>query len=262
MRALRRLLDAVAPHFEAGGRFEKLFPAYEAIDTLLYSPSHVTRTASHVRDGLDLKRMMSIVVVALVPCILVAVYNTGYQASFAISQGASPLDDWQSGLFTALGGSFDPESFFFCCLLGALYFVPILVVCYAVGLGIEIASAIPGFGKCLQVSNTFRAPAAASDDSDGAFSFFQHFPQARDVGIGGNLQYSSCPAHGGQPVAQCTLQILRKCNHHRSGSAVACDVEGTTYDLGDILTVRQLYYCLCDTAVELVVVDLLKSPTP
>ncbi len=84
MRPLRRMLDGIAPHFEKGGRFERLYPAYEAIDTLLYSPDSVTRTASHVRDGLDLKRMMSLVIVALVPCVLAAVYNTGLQANLAI----------------------------------------------------------------------------------------------------------------------------------------------------------------------------------
>ncbi len=141
MRPLRRMLDSIAPHFEEGGRLERLYPAYEAIDTLLFSPDTVTRTASHVRDGLDLKRMMSLVIVALVPCIVAAVYNTGLQASLAISAGASPLEDWQSELFTSLGGSFDPESFFYCSLLGALYFAPTVLVCYAVGLGIEIVSA-------------------------------------------------------------------------------------------------------------------------
>jgi len=141
MQPLRRLMDTIAPHFEEGGRFEKLYPAYEAIDTLLYSPDSVTRTASHVRDGLDLKRMMSIVIVALIPCVAVAIYNTGFQASLAVSAGAFPLEDWQSGLFAALGGRFDPESVLSCSLLGALYFVPTVLVCYAVGLGIEIVSA-------------------------------------------------------------------------------------------------------------------------
>ncbi len=141
MQPLRRMLDTVAPHFEEGGRFERLYPAYEAIDTLLYSPDTVTRTASHVRDGLDLKRMMSLVIVALIPCVVAALYNTGLQASLAISAGASPLEDWQSGVFTSLGGRFDPESVLFCCLLGALYFVPVVLVCYAVGLGIEVVSA-------------------------------------------------------------------------------------------------------------------------
>lgn len=141
MRPLRRLLDSVAPHFEEGGRFEKLYPAFESIDTLLYSPATVTRTASHVRDGLDLKRTMITVIIALVPCVLAAIYNTGYQASLAVEAGGAPIEGWQSALFAALGGSFDSQSFLLCVALGALYFLPVLVVCYTVGLGIEIASA-------------------------------------------------------------------------------------------------------------------------
>ena len=141
MKALRRQLDRMAPHFEKGGRFENFYAAYESIDTLLYSPGHVTRTASHLRDGLDLKRMMSIVIVALLPCVAAAIYNTGYQASQAVSFGAVPLADWQSGLYVMLGGGFDSASVFWCCVLGALYFVPVVLVCYGVGLGIEIVSA-------------------------------------------------------------------------------------------------------------------------
>ena len=141
MRRLRAALDRVAPHFEAGGRFEKMYPAYEALDTLLYTPGHVTRTASHVRDGLDLKRMMTIVVVGLLPCIAMAFYNTGYQANLAISLGASPLDDWQSGLYAALGASFDPENAWLCLLLGGLYFLPVLAVVFATGGLIEVATA-------------------------------------------------------------------------------------------------------------------------
>ena len=141
MGRLRRLLDRIHAHVEKGARFEQLYAAYEAVDTLLYSPGLTTRTASHVRDGLDLKRMMSFVIVALIPCVLVAVYNTGYQANLAISLGAAPLDDWQSALFVGLGGDFDPGSAPFCWLLGALYFMPVLLVCYGVGLGIEVVSA-------------------------------------------------------------------------------------------------------------------------
>ena len=141
MKRLRRLLDSIHPHVEKGARFEKLYAAYEAVDTLLYSPGLTTRTASHVRDGLDLKRMMSFVIVALIPCVLVAIYNTGYQANLAISLGASPLGDWQSALFVDLGGDFDPESAPSCWLLGSLYFVPVLLVCYGIGLGIEVVSA-------------------------------------------------------------------------------------------------------------------------
>ena len=78
MKPLRNLLDRVEPAFHKGGKLEKLYPLYEAIDTFLYTPGEVTSGASHVRDGMDLKRMMITVVVALGPCIIMAMLNTGY----------------------------------------------------------------------------------------------------------------------------------------------------------------------------------------
>ena len=65
MKALRERMDRLSSHFEAGGRLERLGPVWEALDTLAYTPGEVTRTASHVRDGLDYKRLMTIVVIAL-----------------------------------------------------------------------------------------------------------------------------------------------------------------------------------------------------
>ena len=88
---LRRLLDRQARHFEPGGRLEKLYPLWEAQDTILYTPGTVTDGPSHVRDGLDLKRLMMTVVFSLAGCVLMALYNTGYQANVAISRGAPSL---------------------------------------------------------------------------------------------------------------------------------------------------------------------------
>ncbi len=82
--ALRDLLDRIGPHFEKGGRLERLYPLWEAADTFLYAPSSVTRTGSHVRDALDLKRMMMTVVIATLPCVYMALYNTGLQANLAL----------------------------------------------------------------------------------------------------------------------------------------------------------------------------------
>ena len=142
-KLLRNSLDKVAPWFEPGGKLEKLYPLWEAQDTFLYTPPDRTRTGSHVRDALDLKRMMITVVVALVPCILFAMWNTGYQAHKAIAAGALPLETWQTWLYQdALGLSFSPGNPILCALHGALYFVPILVVTFAVGGGIEAFSAI------------------------------------------------------------------------------------------------------------------------
>ncbi|MFH5803062.1 NADH:ubiquinone reductase (Na(+)-transporting) subunit B [Alienimonas sp. DA493] len=84
MKLLRSSLDKFAPLFEKGGKLEKLYPAYEAADTFLYTPGEVTEGPSHVRDGMDLKRMMTLVIVALIPAIFMACYNTGYQANRAL----------------------------------------------------------------------------------------------------------------------------------------------------------------------------------
>ena len=84
MKLLRSTLDKTAPLFEKGGKLEKLYPAYEAGDTFLYTPGEVTDGPSHVRDGMDLKRMMTLVIVALIPAIFMACYNTGYQANRAL----------------------------------------------------------------------------------------------------------------------------------------------------------------------------------
>jgi Na+-transporting NADH:ubiquinone oxidoreductase subunit B len=96
MRFLRELLDRHAHHFERGGRLEKLFPLYEATDTFLYTPATVTRAGAHVRDALDLKRMMILVVVALIPCTLMAMYNTGLQALTALDGAkVAALEGWR-----------------------------------------------------------------------------------------------------------------------------------------------------------------------
>ena len=142
MQPLRRILDQIAPNFEKGGSLEKFYPVYELLDTGAFTPGHTTRTASHVRDALEMKRMMITVVVALIPVMLVSIYNTGYQANYAISQGAEPLPDWHTIIFTTLGGQFDPGSFIACVALGALYYLPVLIATFATGGLIELGSAI------------------------------------------------------------------------------------------------------------------------
>ena len=130
---LRRLLDRQAHHFEPGGKLEKLYPLWEAQDTILYTPGTVTGGPSHVRDGLDLKRLMMTVVFSLAGCVFMALYNTGYQANVAISRGAPQLATWQTRAVEALGFGFGPEDVVACLVHGALYFVPVLVVTFAVG---------------------------------------------------------------------------------------------------------------------------------
>ena len=133
MKLLRRLLDRQAHHFEPGGRLEKLYALWEAQDTILYTPGQVTAGPAHVRDGLDLKRMMMTVVIALAGCVYMAFYNTGYQANLAIAAGAPLLDTWQTAAVEALGLGFAPDDWLACVVHGGLYYLPVLAVTLAVG---------------------------------------------------------------------------------------------------------------------------------
>ena len=142
MRIIRNFLDKQEPLFKKGGVLEGLYPFYEANDTLLYTPGEVTKGGVHVRDALDLKRMMITVVVALLPCIAMAFWNTGYQANLFVEQGAAPLHSWQEALYVALGGNYNPSDHFQNILHGALYYVPILAVTFLIGGHIEVAFAI------------------------------------------------------------------------------------------------------------------------
>ena len=138
MKVLRDLLDQAAPLFERGGKLERLYPAYEAADTFLYTPGEVTRGASHVRDSLDLKRMMITVVVALIPCIFMAMWNTGYQANLAMeSLGLTSAGGWRGVVIDALEIGYNPGNIFANLFHGALYFVPVFLVCNIVGGHIE-----------------------------------------------------------------------------------------------------------------------------
>jgi Na+-transporting NADH:ubiquinone oxidoreductase subunit B len=133
MRFLRRLLDAQGHHFEKGGRLSGFYPLWEAQDTILFTPGKVTSGPSHVRDGLDLKRMMMTVVIALGGCVAMAMYNTGYQANLAIARGAMPLDTWRTSLVGMLGVGFAPDDLLACVAHGAAYYLPVLLVAFAVG---------------------------------------------------------------------------------------------------------------------------------
>jgi Na+-transporting NADH:ubiquinone oxidoreductase subunit B len=130
---LRALLDRVGTHFRRGGRLAALHSLYEAVDTFLYTPADVTAGPSHVRDSLDLKRVMAIVVVALIGPIAMAFYNTGLQAHLAIEGGASPLGTWQTDVMRGLGLPLSSASVLACSVHGALYFLPAMLVTYAVG---------------------------------------------------------------------------------------------------------------------------------
>ena len=84
MKPLRNALDKLEPHFEQGGRFEKYYSLYEVFDTFLYQPGTVTRSGTHVRDGIDLKRIMITVWLATFPAMLFGMWNVGFQANTAM----------------------------------------------------------------------------------------------------------------------------------------------------------------------------------
>jgi Na+-transporting NADH:ubiquinone oxidoreductase subunit B len=131
---MRQLLDdKIAPHFHEGGKFEKYYTFYEMFDTMLYSPSSVTRSATHVRDGIDLKRVMMTVWFATFPAILFGLYNTGYQANMQIAEfGYQAIPGWRADLVALLTG-FDAANIWSNLLHGAVYYVPIMMTVYIGG---------------------------------------------------------------------------------------------------------------------------------
>lgn len=120
MNALRKLVENVKPTFAEGGKLEKLHWVWDGFETFLFTPGHATEKGAHIRDGIDLKRTMSIVILAMVPCLLFGMWNVGHQHFLAL------------GEFVARGDGFW-EKFLF----GAIKVLPIVVVSYGVGLGIE-----------------------------------------------------------------------------------------------------------------------------
>lgn len=123
MKPLRKFVERVKPNFEKGGKLEKFYPAFNAFETFLFVPGETTpASGSHVRDAIDLKRTMILVVLSLVPCLLFGIWNTGYQHYRAL------------GIIDA---SF-ADNFIF----GARKVLPIVIVSYVVGLGVEFIFAI------------------------------------------------------------------------------------------------------------------------
>ena len=139
MKPLRSFLDRLEPLFTKGGRFEGLYALFEAVDTFFYSPGDLTRGSPHVRDAIDLKRVMILVVIASTPAALMGMWNVGFQANSAMqSLGTVGIDGWRGVVLSLLGAVYDPASVYDNFLQGALYFVPIYVVTMVVGLSWEI----------------------------------------------------------------------------------------------------------------------------
>ena len=106
-QAFRRFLDRQERHFLRGGRYERYGALFELFDTFFYTPATVTRVAPHVRDGIDLKRVMIYVWLAVLPCVFFGMYNVGLQANGAMpALGVDGLEDWR-GAFLALMGAID-----------------------------------------------------------------------------------------------------------------------------------------------------------
>ena len=120
MKALRNFIDSVKPQFEKGGKFEKLRSTFGAFETFLYVPNTTNKGGVHVRDAVDLKRTMSVVVLALIPALLFGMWNTGYQYFKMLGEEATLMECFWEGFLAVL---------------------PIIIVSYVVGLGIEFAVA-------------------------------------------------------------------------------------------------------------------------
>jgi Na+-transporting NADH:ubiquinone oxidoreductase subunit B len=116
MKALRDFLDKIKPQFEKGGRFEKLHSTFDAFETFLFVPNKVTFKGSHIRDVIDMKRTMIIVVISLIPAVLFGMWNVGFQHFRSLGETVTFWDQFWFGFLKVL---------------------PLIIVSYAVGLGIE-----------------------------------------------------------------------------------------------------------------------------
>ncbi|MCB1724965.1 MAG: NADH:ubiquinone reductase (Na(+)-transporting) subunit B [Chromatiaceae bacterium] len=134
MKRLRNFLDRQEHHFLRGGRFEKFGALFEMVDTFLFSPSAVTSSAPHVRDAIDLKRVMIFVWIAVLPCAFAGMFNVGYQANTAMAgMGMEQLSGLRADLLAALGAGNDAGSAWDNLVLGASYWLPIYLVTFIVG---------------------------------------------------------------------------------------------------------------------------------
>ena len=139
MKPLRAIFDAIEPAFKEGGKLHKLYPIYEVIDTFFYTAPDVTQDDCHVRDGMDYKRMMSVVLVALAPCVLMAMYNVGLQANKALADlGIEQAAGWRGTVMEFFHIGLNPYNPLDCLVHGALYFLPVYIVCMITGIVIEL----------------------------------------------------------------------------------------------------------------------------
>ncbi len=134
---LRRLLDGAEPHFTQGGKLERFYVLFEMVDTLFYSPPNKTIGGPHVRDALDLKRVMGMVWMCTFPMMFMACFNTGYQANEAMQTLGLTSTEGMRGFFMN-GIGYDPSSFFANFFHGMTYFIPIYLTTFIVGAVAEV----------------------------------------------------------------------------------------------------------------------------
>lgn len=135
---LKAFLEKIEPDFEAGGKYEKWYALYEAAATIFYTPGSVTKSGTHVKDSIDLKRIMIMVWMATFPAMFYGMYNVGVQAQGAIVGGAVWADTvtafWQAGLFEAFGGELTADTGWAGLMFyGACFYLPIYATVFAVG---------------------------------------------------------------------------------------------------------------------------------
>lgn len=133
MKVLRNWFDRIEPQFHKGGRFESWYALYEAVDTGLFRPADVTKTTSHVRDGIDLKRIMITVWACTFPAMFYGMYNLGWQANTAMADmGIAAVDGWRGGLIELFAG-YSAGSIWDNMIHGAAYFLPVYMTVFIVG---------------------------------------------------------------------------------------------------------------------------------
>lgn len=133
-QSLRRFLDRHERHFLKGGRYESLGALYEMVDTFLYTPSTVTKFAPHVRDSIDLKRVMIFVWFAALPCAFIGMYNVGLQANTVMAQtGVVGGDNWRYAMLPWLFAGYDPNSIWDNLMGGFIWWMPIYMTTFLAG---------------------------------------------------------------------------------------------------------------------------------
>ncbi|ETN91822.1 Na(+)-translocating NADH-quinone reductase subunit B [Gammaproteobacteria bacterium MOLA455] len=130
---IRNLLDKAEPHFHKGGKWESWYALYEAVDTALFKPSDVTKNSSHVRDSIDLKRVMITVWMATFPTMFFGMWNVGFQANTIMLEMGMLAQEGGRGIFIAMLAGYDPTSIWDNLVHGAAYFLPIYMVTFIVG---------------------------------------------------------------------------------------------------------------------------------